>query len=89
MKRNIVLLCGLIALACMTLNPPAAISDISGQGKGGAVGRTMARQATRDGSHWSTTDHSRHKALKQTFESGSQVTGACISCHSEAHRQFS
>jgi octaheme c-type cytochrome (tetrathionate reductase family) len=52
------------------------------------IGRSMAQQATKSGRKWSTTDHSKHKALNQTFESGAQVTAACLSCHSEAFNQF-
>ncbi len=61
--------------------PPAA-------GEDEAVGRSMAHQATKSVRNWSTSDHSKHKALHQAFESGAQVTSACLSCHSEAFDQF-
>jgi len=51
-------------------------------------GRFMARQATKAKTVWSTTDHSKHKALQQEFKSGAAITGACLSCHSEAASQF-
>lgn len=51
-------------------------------------GRTMARQATKAKEIWSTTDHSKHKALQKTFKSGEEVSKACLSCHSEAGSQF-
>jgi octaheme c-type cytochrome (tetrathionate reductase family) len=89
MKQNIIALCGLLVLIGAALSLSPAIPDLNAEDGDRAVGRTMARQATMAGTHWSTTDHAKHKALQQTFESGSQVTGACISCHSEAHRQFS
>jgi len=53
-----------------------------------APGRTMAQQAIKERAVWNTTDHSKHEALKQVFNSGPQITKACISCHSEAETQF-
>ncbi len=53
-----------------------------------APGRTMAQQATKERKLWITTDHTRHKALKQPFVSGPEVTKACLSCHNEAAVQF-
>ena len=35
----------------------------------------------------STADHSKFKQLQEKFESGPQVTKACLSCHTEAARQ--
>jgi len=51
-------------------------------------GRTMARQAVKEKKTWSTTDHSKHKILNQNFTSGSDITKACLSCHSEADSQI-
>lgn len=53
-----------------------------------APGRTMAVQATKSYEQWTTSDHSKHAALKQAFTSGAQITEACLSCHSEAETQF-
>ncbi|MDJ0815435.1 MAG: tetrathionate reductase family octaheme c-type cytochrome [Desulfobacterales bacterium] len=53
-----------------------------------APGRSMAQQATKSKKLWRTTDHSKHEILQQDFKSGEQVTQACISCHSEAEKQF-
>jgi len=53
-----------------------------------APGRTMAQQATREKKLWITTDHSRLAALKKKFQSGPEITNACLSCHSEADAQF-
>lgn len=53
-----------------------------------APGRELARQAVKNSSHWSTTDHSKMAALNQNFSSGEEVTQACLSCHSEAATQF-
>ncbi len=89
MKRTFILFClGILILVC----PCYVISSSAASGPGAdahpAVGRTMARQATKAGGRWTTTDHSKHEALAKTFESGSQLTDACLSCHSEALDQF-
>ena len=53
-----------------------------------APGRTMAQQATKAQRPWTTSDHSKHPALKKTFTRGQEITQACLSCHSEAEKQF-
>lgn len=53
-----------------------------------APGCTMAQQATKSQASWTTADHSKHAALKKIFRSGSEITAACLSCHSEAAAQF-
>ena len=53
-----------------------------------ASGRRMARQATQAREIWITADHSKYEVLQQEFRSGSEVTRACLSCHSEAASQF-
>lgn len=53
-----------------------------------APGRVMAQQATKEKPLWITSDHSKHEILKQPFESGPQVTKACLSCHNQAALQF-
>jgi octaheme c-type cytochrome (tetrathionate reductase family) len=55
---------------------------------GQAPGRKMAHQAIKELHLWNTTDHSKHKVLQQDFRSGTEITKACISCHSEAETQF-
>ncbi|MBW2604372.1 MAG: tetrathionate reductase family octaheme c-type cytochrome [Deltaproteobacteria bacterium] len=53
-----------------------------------APGLKLARQAVKTPKKPSTTDHSRLKALNQDFTSGSQISKACISCHTEAADQL-
>jgi len=53
-----------------------------------APGRAMAQQATKERPLWITADHTKHLILQQEFNSGPQVTPACLSCHSEAAAQF-
>ena len=36
----------------------------------------------------STADHSKFKPLQQVFNSGPEVTKACLSCHTEAGKQL-
>jgi octaheme c-type cytochrome (tetrathionate reductase family) len=72
--------------ACLLLFP--ALSSAAKSSEEQAPGRAMAQQATKDKKAWNTTDHSRHEALQQDFQSGMEVTRACLSCHSEAEAQF-
>jgi octaheme c-type cytochrome (tetrathionate reductase family) len=53
-----------------------------------APGLSMAQQATKAKERWITTDHSKHEILQQDFKSGEEITASCISCHSEAEKQF-
>ena len=53
-----------------------------------APGRKLAQQAIKTKELWITADHSKHQALQQEFKTGSEVTAACLSCHSEAATQF-
>jgi octaheme c-type cytochrome (tetrathionate reductase family) len=77
----------IIAFLCMGLiqvSTPMA-DEIAGEQ---APGRAMAKQATRSEALWITADHSQHDALKKNFRSGPEITQACLSCHSEAEKQF-
>lgn len=47
-----------------------------------------ARDAASEQLLKSTADHSKFKALQQEFNSGPEVTKACLSCHTEAARQI-
>ena len=53
-----------------------------------APGRAMAQQAIKGAQSWNTTDHSRHAALQKTFNSGPEITQACLQCHNDAAAQF-
>jgi len=63
-------------------------TDTETGAEGAAPGRISARQATKGQARWNTTDHKKHEALKQDFQSGAEVTKACLSCHTEAAMQF-
>jgi len=47
-----------------------------------------AKSEAEDRSIQTTVDHSKLEPLKEEFKSGPEVTRACISCHTEAARQF-
>jgi hypothetical protein len=53
-----------------------------------APGRQMARKSVEEKEHWNTTDHSKHEILQKEFASPTEVTQACLSCHTEAALQF-
>ncbi len=53
-----------------------------------ALGRKLAKQATKDSNRWTTADHAKAEVLHKAFTSGEEITQACISCHSEAATQF-
>jgi octaheme c-type cytochrome (tetrathionate reductase family) len=57
--------------------PPAAATDAG----------VAAALATAPGKSKSTADHSKFKELQGPFKSGSEVTKACLSCHTEAGKQ--
>jgi hypothetical protein len=76
-----------LAMCLLLLNPLEPLAAQT-ENQELAPGRQMAKQATKTKELWITADHSKHKALQQEFESGSQVTRACLSCHSEAASQF-
>jgi len=82
MKRLIIagLLVSLLAAPAMA----AGEADNAEQ----APGRTMAQQATKEKKVWVTVDHGNVTALQKKFKSGPEVTQACLSCHSEAEKQF-
>ena len=86
-ERKHPLLKYIVLLACwLMLIPPIAFA--TGSNEEQAPGRTMAQQATKSKKLWRTTDHAKHEILQKDFKSGEELTQACISCHSEAEKQF-
>ena len=67
---------------------PAARAQLEVLDENQAPGRTMAQQATKERQIWITADHSRHEVLQKEFNSGPEVTKACLSCHELAAGQF-
>ena len=67
---------------------PVARAQLEVLDENQAPGRTMAQQATKERQIWITADHSRHAILQNEFNSGPEVTKACLSCHELAAGQF-
>ena len=74
-------------LVCWLMLTPTSIFATDSKAEQ-APGRSMAQQATKSKMLWRTTDHSKHEILQKDFKSGAELTQACISCHSEAEKQF-
>ena len=51
-------------------------------------GADEARKVTKEAKHWITADHGKFEALQADFQSGPEVTKACIGCHNEAPSQI-
>ncbi len=75
----------LLLILLLAVPPLAASGDEDGDR---APGRKMADQATKKRHFWVTSDHSRMKELQQTFNSGDDITKACLSCHNKADEQI-
>lgn len=71
----------LLALG-LTMSTAWATAVLPSSSTGVTEGLSGAPEKTR-----STADHSRFKALQGPFKSGSEVTQACLSCHTEAGKQ--
>ena len=84
-KFSMVLTINLILTTVLSFS---VISPIAAREVKQAPGIEMADQADKFVGEWTTTDHSKLKALQQKFESGREITEACLSCHSEAESQL-
>ena len=72
----------------LLLSSPGGSAQVVELDENQAPGRTMAIQATKEKQVWITADHSMHEVLQNKFESGPEVTKACLSCHELAAGQF-
>ncbi len=83
--RKIIIMSLLALFTCgaVFLSATASLAD-----KEPAPGRTMAKQAGIMSGDWTTADHSEMEALKKSFQSGQEITDACLSCHSKADDQL-
>lgn len=90
MKHRQALVAGLITFvsAAVFALSPLVLSAATEETGNEAPGRTMAKQAVKREKRWITSDHTKHEALKQAFNSGEEITKACLTCHSEASAQF-
>jgi hypothetical protein len=80
--RMLLFLCLCTACAVGPALSPAAASPERPAASGGDAGVLAPSAAP-----WSTVDHSKHEALQQDFDSGPEVTEACLSCHNQAAKQ--
>lgn len=62
-------------------NPLAATSDM----EAGSILKPIADNTTKN---WTTADHSKFAALNRNFETGAELSNACLSCHSGAEAQL-
>ncbi|MCP3942925.1 MAG: tetrathionate reductase family octaheme c-type cytochrome [Desulfobacteraceae bacterium] len=67
---------------------PIAFADQQVSGTNKIPGMKPYKLTVQKDKHWTTTDHSKIKSLKQDFKSGDQITRACLSCHTDASMQF-
>lgn len=75
------------ALWLVVLLFPAAQAAVSQEDMDKSYGAAEARKVVEQPPQWITADHSQHEALQQDFDSGPEVTEACLSCHNEAAEQ--
>jgi len=76
----------IIAVAHLLFNPLFLTSSKVEASE--ATGRILAHQATKSQQLWITANHSEFDILQEDFESGPEVTEACLYCHNQAARQF-
>jgi len=75
-------------LAAMALaSAPAVQAAVSQEDMKADYGAAEARKVVEQPPRWITADHSEHEVLAQDFDSGPEVTEACLSCHNEAAEQ--
>ncbi len=78
---------GLAVLLLWSTTGLAAVEDQQ-QSVDKDYGAAEARKVVEAPKRWITADHSKHKILQKDFESGPEVTEACLTCHNEAALQF-
>ena len=74
----------LVAWLALALAAPLAGATTAAPGAPPDVAAALAAAPTKNKS---TADHSKFKELQGPFKSGSEVTKACLSCHTEAGKQ--
>ena len=67
----------LASMGSLVLCPSVVLGEV------GSVNKTQQRSS----GHVATTDHSKLPALQRSFDTGMEVTQACLSCHTEAGKQ--
>lgn len=85
-NRKIIACVVLAGLALWPVFLQAAEEPESEADKG--YGVSEARKVIKMPERWITADHGRFEKLKKEFDSGPEVTRACLSCHNEAGEQI-
>lgn len=85
LNRTLILLSLFAGLALWPLFLQAA-GEPDGTDKG--YGASEARKAAQRPERWTTADHGSFEKLQQEFDSGPEVTEACLSCHNDAGEQL-
>ena len=75
----------ILAVFLLTALPAAAAVDNTDKNQ--AYGAAEAREKAKQPLEWTTADHSQYKELQQVFNTGPEVTEACLSCHNKAGDQ--
>lgn len=78
-------------IACLVLAGltmwPVFLQAATGPGEDTGYGASEARKVVEMPERWTTADHAKFKELQKEFDSGPEVTEACLSCHNEAGEQ--
>ena len=82
------LFCSLTGVLLLLIPLPSHCTEEESEESYKTYGVAEARKVVQQPERWITADHSRHEALKKTFNSGPEVTEACLSCHNDAARQL-
>ena len=78
----------LIALSMLVCSQGVRATEDETEKSYKTYGADQARIFVQQPDRWITADHSVHEALRQEFNSGPEVTRACLSCHNRASKQM-
>ncbi len=80
-----IILC--LVLVCLMVLPGLAPAAVESESEDKGYGVSEARKAASQPERWTTAGHEDFEKLQQDFNSGPQVTKACLSCHNKAGEQ--
>jgi len=79
-----VYLIGLWTLCVVCLAAASAPASLNATNRPASAGDQILAPSA---APWTTVDHSKLEALQEDFDSGPEVTEACLSCHNQAAEQ--
>ena len=89
LSMTLIVITGLLLLAQTRSNPAqAATTTRLVSTPSSSESEQQDGDAREPGQRISTTDHSKFEGLQQPFETGPDVTKACLVCHTEAAKQI-